>query len=187
MITTKKYYPKIKLRAGHVSEKTFFSYMATCVDVENTRTITELNNKPSATVPKFLSSNARGKALDANCYEAWLELAPYLPKPLVTKAKPYIRTLATTLQAATVAKLLGACAANIQDGEDTGILELSEFTRTVEASRKTAEAMGLHRSELDDLLLPPVAETTAPVVEAIQPVQALSFSERAKLRKAGLL
>lgn len=198
LLTTSKHYPKLKLAAGRVDERTFLSYMAVCVDVENTRIIMEPTGQAKS-VPKFLSSPAKGKALDADCYEAWLELAPFLPKALVAKAKPYIRTLATILDSTLVGKLVARCAAEIdEDGlvsvADSGLLEYSEFARIVEESRKKAAALGLHRSELDDLDLfstpasgPTAPEQAEPTTTIAAAAPSLSFSERMALKKAGLL
>lgn len=210
MLTTDKHYPSLALSSlprslNAVNDRSLHRYVALCVDVENTRALNELAG-PQIKAPSLLSSVNKGKALNGTCHDAWLELAPFLPSGLVTKAKPFVKDLATSLHSTTIGKLLAACTTNIEEcrgdnellGKGSGELELSEFLIAVNKSRESARLMGLHRSALDDeplglsplttieeLKAPPELATLAtqsePTTVANRP---LSFSEKLKARKA---
>ena len=187
MLATNRHYPRLALD-GTATDQILLAYMATCVMVENTVYDSQLSTV--AKVPAFLSSSTQGKALNTNCYEAWLELAPFVPASTKEKAKPFIKQLATYADSALINRLVSAAITYVNPNEELvfeGQLELSEFCLAVEASRKKAEALGLHKGLLDDEepLLPSAPVEAAPIVEAAPTTPAtLSFSERMKAKKA---
>lgn len=189
ILRTKKGYPPIRLSAG-LNEDTFNDYFNACVTLENWTPLPSDSPSVSIKSPAFLSSTTQAKALDKACYEAWLEVATYLPKATVEKAAPYVKTLASTpadgIINRLVAKVIEYTDADeyfrTKDGQivlEGGIertLETNreyaaamaayEFRDTVTGNRRTAAGLGLHRDLFDDAPLALPTDYDLPKVEA---------------------
>lgn len=152
MRTTKKHYPKAELGAN-LDDMVLQDYVNKCVDVENTRLVWDLEPQ-TAKAPSIASSKRKAKWLNEACYDAWLDLAAFLPADLKAKAKPFIKELATIPDGNLINKLVSACRGRVQPvGVDCGFigeLELISLEEAVASSRKEAAAIGLHRTALDD-------------------------------------
>lgn len=185
--TTRKGYPPIRLNAS-LSEDTFNDYFNACVTLENYVLPTE-EAAPRVVAPSFLSSSSQAKQLDKACYEAWLEVAPYLPKTTVAKAAPYIKSLASTPAASIGERLVArvieyTCAEEYfrtnsghliaengslektleSNREYAAALAAYEFRACVATKREEARALGLHRDIFEaDLGLTTDYDPPAPI------------------------
>lgn len=183
---TTRHYPKLTLDRN-VSETKLLAYMTLCVEVENYAGdaawfAAETNAKKHEPVvkaaPAFLSSINQGKRLDKACYEAWLEAAQHIPKATVLKAAPFCKILASCQDSRTIGRLVDAVMNYCLDqagelgGEEAAVAAV-DFKEAVEANRKTASNLGLHRDELTlDLGLEPLEP-----LESLEPLEAEAHVE----------
>lgn len=172
ILPSSKGFPAIELHRGRTTEGYLSSYINKCVEIENHSGWAESTSISSGAVkaPKFLSSAGQGKALNNSCYEAWLEVAPFLPATTKEKAKPFIKELATIHNGLIVERLVNAVLE--RTGYDASLADLSEgavaayfFKEAVATARQKAYSLGLHFSAADlDLPSSPIVET-APVAQ----------------------
>lgn len=149
-------YPKLEL-SRDLDQYTIDSYIKLCTKIENYWGSLEWQqaNKKEVEAPAFLIDSVDSKRLNKACYEAWLEVAAYLPASLKEKAKPYIKQLASITNSQLVEKLVASVVAQAnkdydlieQDAE--ACLAAMEFKAAVEKARKQAEGLGLYRDILD--------------------------------------
>lgn len=190
MLTTKRCYPKLTLD-GSLDEITFSRYISLCASVEKVYTILEEVPTPKATAEATfeLAPNSQMKKYDKEAYEAWLEVAQFLPKDFISKAKPYIKQLISYTTEATIQKLLDAAGTRLisDDLESDATVAYSELLSTVSKLRKRANDSGLYAAMLEAELNALAFEPVAPVVEAKEEAivtKPLTFSERMALRNA---
>lgn len=152
---TRKHYPPLALDKD-VTEDTINDYFHKCIGIENFVVNTEILTV-TKTAPSFLSSSNQGKRLDKACYEAWLEVAPYMPTTFKTKAAPFIKTLATALNEQLVERIViavleksGAGDLNNEEIAGESVVAAWEFQHAVKEARREANKLGLHRDYLDD-------------------------------------
>lgn len=204
ILRTRRGYPPIKLSAS-LSEDTFNDYFNACVTLENWNP--EPTDSPSVDIrsPAFLSSTSQSKALDKTCYEAWLEVAPFLPKDTVAKAQPFIKSLASTPGDGLINRLVSRVIEYTEaeayfktnnghligesplektlesNREYAAALAAYEFRAAVTANRVTAQGLGLHRSLFDEAPLDLTKDYDLPKEEAnpykaLEALDTLSYS-----------
>lgn len=189
-------YPKLEL-SRDLDQYTIDSYIKLCTKIENYWGSLEWQqaDKKEVEAPAFLIDSVDSKRLNKACYEAWLEVATFLPTSLKEKAKPYIKQLASITNSGLVEKLVASVVAQAnkdydlieQDAE--ACLAAMEFKAAVEKARKQAEGLGLYRDILDfpaEIPEEPIGSThiikadTGEVVEAtpISTTKKMTFAER---------